>query len=111
MNKSYDSLNRYNCDEETKEIIKKHLSAKEIDYIIDYQIEPEYFVAYLDYPKFNIYHIGDYHLAEPYFYNSNKAQVVDIVERLFKKKINNEETYSQLMGKTYEEIVDIIEDY
>ena len=112
MNRSYDPLNRYAYDDENaRGVIKQKLNDEEISYIVDYQIDPVQFIRYIYYPRFNIYHIDFYNAASQYLYNLNDKELVDIIERLISINHNNKETYYDLMGKSYFEILNTIGEY
>ena len=60
MNTKYDSLSRYPyTDQKSRQLIKKYLNKSEIEYIIEYSIAPNMFIAYIQEDGFNIYHASE----------------------------------------------------
>lgn len=90
MNRNYDPLARYAYkDSKTDQIIINNLSDKEIDYIIDYSISPDEFIDYINAYNFNIYHVDYYNYAKNnLYYVGNDDDIVNICERLLKKKLD-----------------------
>ena len=106
MNRNYDSLSRYPYGtSKERELIKKYLDEREIKYIIDYSIDPNLFMDYMIYPSFIAYHIEEYNVAASHFYNLNKYEIVDVVERLYEKNIDLNTVLNKYMYLHYDEIL------
>lgn len=112
INIKYDKLARYpfGTDRE-REIISNNLDNQEIDYIVEYAIEPDYFMDYVYYQKFNVFHVEQYNefrFLFPYF---DIEESIIIVERLFLLNKANDDFYYELLthDKTY--IINILRTY
>ncbi len=109
MNSKFDPLTRYPYPgEETRELIRKNLNAKEIDYIIDYSINPDIFIDYIEVPEFNIYRATDYKYISEYLWTQNygypdPVKVVHIVE-LTKEVLSKEELGAYLTHYSFETV-------
>lgn len=104
LNKQYDSLARYpyQLDPKTKQLIKKHLSESEIEYIIEYAIEPSSFIDFMTDRNFSIYHLSRYQkLAENYFYEAKK-DIVKMSESL--KMLNDQQLYKYSLAYNYNDL-------
>ena len=81
MNLRYDSLARYPYKDETsKDLIRNYLSQDEIEYIIEYSIPPNMFIAYIREPGFSIYHAAEYKRLSESQWNKSPAEIVRMVE-------------------------------
>ena len=106
MNRNYDSLSRYPYGtSEERALIKKYLDEREIKYIIDYSIDPVYFIRYCTYPGFLAYHIDYYNKAAQHFYFLNDYEIVDVVERLLDKHIDMEWAYNEYAYHHYDGLI------
>ncbi len=106
INVRYDNLSRYpyELSEYEYNSLKSKLSNEEIEYIVEYAIEPSRIFKYLNSPKFNIYHLKEYdHYASLIWY-ANNEQIVDFSEYLFNEDINKISAY--LTEYYYTEILD-----
>ena len=75
MNTRYDALSRYPyTDRRSRELIKQYLTKQEIDYIIEYSIAPNMFVAYIR--EDGIWVLTDGTLFDPAFYAASDPEVV-----------------------------------
>ena len=84
MNLHYDSLARYPYrDENSRELIRKYLTQEEIEYIIEYSIPPNMFIAYIQEKDFNIYHAADYKKLSESQWDKSPAAIVRMVEETY----------------------------
>lgn len=84
MNLTYDSLSRYPYEDvEARELIKKHLNKKDIEYIIEYSIEPSYFLRFIEAKGFNIYHTEYYDELEEVCWFLTPDELVTFAETVF----------------------------
>lgn len=106
MNFRYDSLSRYpyKISEEKKELIKKHLSESEINYIIEWSIAPNDFIPLLEYNNFNIYNLDKYEKFQKKLYYLDQAEVINFYESV--KEKNEEEVLMFLDSYYYSELLD-----
>ena len=74
-------------------IIEKNLNDQEIEYIVEYAIEPDYFMRYIYYEKFNIYHVEQYNHFIVLFPQFSIEDSITIVERLCLLNKANDEFY------------------
>lgn len=81
MNFHYDRLSRYPySDDDARELILKHLNDDEINYIIEYSLEPSYFIDYINYNDFSIYHADKYNKLKELFPSFTNSEIVYYVE-------------------------------
>lgn len=81
LNYNYDSLARYPYkDEKSRQLIKHYLNQEEIDYIIEYSIPPNMFIAYIQCPGFSIYHAAEYKKLSESEWMESPAHIVTMVE-------------------------------
>ncbi len=86
MNSKYDTLSRYSySDENARSLIKEYLNKEEIEYIIEYSIEPALFIDYIQEKEFNIYHAAEYRYLSEYLWSEafgypTPYSIVDVVE-------------------------------
>ncbi|MBQ6451139.1 MAG: D-alanyl-D-alanine carboxypeptidase family protein [Solobacterium sp.] len=81
MNTRYDALSRYPyTDRRSRELIKQYLTKQEIDYIIEYSIAPNMFVAYIREDGFSIYHAAEYKTLSRYQWDKRPADIVRMIE-------------------------------
>lgn len=112
INTKYDRLARYpfGTDAE-REIIEKELNDQEIDYIVEYAIEPDFFMKYINYQKFNIYHVEEYNHFMSLFPQFNIEDSITIVERLSLLNKANDDFYYTLLKHDTEYIDSILRSY
>ena len=61
MNTRFDRLSRYPYqDRQARKLIDEYLDDDAVNYIIEYAIEPSYFIDLIEAPGFNIYHVEYY---------------------------------------------------
>ncbi|MFV0479719.1 MAG: D-alanyl-D-alanine carboxypeptidase family protein [Anaerorhabdus sp.] len=86
MNSKYDPLARYPYQgEEMRETIRENLTRKEMEYIIEYSINPDLFIDYIEVNRFNIYHATEYKYISNFLWTDgyeypDPSDVVSIVE-------------------------------
>ena len=81
MNKNYDPLARYPYrDETSRALIRKYLTQEEIEYIIEYSIPPNMFIAYIQEEGFSIYHAAEYKQLSISEWDESPANIVKMVE-------------------------------
>ena len=81
MNYNYDPLSRYPYqDKESRELIKRYLNDKEIEYIIEYSIAPSVFINFIKEDKFNVYHAKDYYDLSVLQWRESPKNIVKMVE-------------------------------
>lgn len=86
MNLSYDSLSRYSySDEKARELIKENLDKSEIEYIVEYQIDPGTFINYVKAENFNVYHIDEYNELDINLYYLDNEELVNFTEQIIEK--------------------------
>lgn len=112
INVKYDRLARYPFGTESeRKTIENKLNDSEIDYIVEYAIEPEHFMQYIYCSKFNIYHIDLYdHFNElfPYF---TKNETVSIVEKLFLLNKANDNYYFKILSMEDSDVYKLLRTY
>ena len=82
MNLNYDSLARYPYyqDENSRALIRRYLNEEEIEYIIEYSIAPNMFIAYIQEDGFSIYHAAEYKKLSESQWDKSPAMIVKMVE-------------------------------
>ena len=112
INTKYDKLARYPFGNQTERaIIEKNLNDQEIDYIVEYAIEPNYFMRYIYYEKFNIYHVEQYNHFMVLFPQFSIEDSITIVERLCLLNKANDDFYNSLLKKDTEYINNVLRSY
>lgn len=112
INIKYDRLARYPYGTDAQRArIEKELTDKEIEYIVEYCIEPDYFFAYLDCYRFNIYHIDSYNRFRSLFSSFSVNDSVTIVERLILLGKDDEKFYTSLLKSGNEYAVNTLKSY
>lgn len=82
MNLHYDALARYPYqDQKSRELIKEYLTDDEIDYIIEYSIAPNMFIAYIQEDGFSIYHCQEYKRLSEVAWDQPASEIVSMVEK------------------------------
>lgn len=108
MNKRFDRLSRYPYDNpEKRALIDKHLNDDEIEYIIEYSIEPNYFIKFIQCKNFNIYHVDfyqDVNQKAGWIFNDNQ-DIVDLCENALQFENGKETTLSMLPDYSASEIL------
>ncbi len=83
MNTNFDVLSRYPYENEnSRELIRRYLNDDEIRYIIEYDIAPAYFIDYITYKDFNIYHVSEYDKLKAVAWYLSDEEVVSFAEKL-----------------------------
>ncbi len=104
MNSKYDSLSRYPyTDQNSRKLIKEYLDEDEIEYIIEYSIAPNMFIAYIQEDGFNIYHSAEYKELSAAEWQSSPSQIVKMVEET-RDYMSTKTLEEYLLSYTYEEI-------
>ncbi|MFI3283860.1 MAG: D-alanyl-D-alanine carboxypeptidase family protein [Erysipelotrichaceae bacterium] len=81
MVRNFDTLSRYPYDNDTaRELIKEYLIKDEIEYIIEYSIEPNYFIRFIAAEDFNIYHSDVYNEIDQLSWDLGPHDIVELVE-------------------------------
>jgi len=81
MNYHYDRLSRYPySNDDDRELILKYLNDDEINYIIEYSLEPSFFINYITYNDFSIYHADKYNKLKSLFPDLSNQEVVFYTE-------------------------------
>ena len=112
INTKYDRLARYPFGTTSeRKIIEKELNDQEIDYIVEYAIEPDFFMKYIQFDKFNIYHVEQYNHFASLFPQFTIDDTIKIVERLYLLNKANDEFYSTLTGKDIDYINMVLRSY
>ncbi len=76
-----DSLARYPFrDKTSRDLIRKYLTQEEIEYIIEYSIPPNMFIAYIQEDGFSIYHAAEYKKLSDSQWDKSPKDIVDMVE-------------------------------
>ncbi|MBO5554994.1 MAG: M15 family metallopeptidase [Solobacterium sp.] len=76
-----DSLARYPFKDKTsKDLIRQYLTQEEIEYIIEYSIPPNMFIAYIQENGFSIYHAAEYKKLSESQWDKSPKDIVDMVE-------------------------------
>ena len=86
-------------------MIKEYMDEREIKYIIDYAIDPIYFMKYINCPGFLAYHINYYNEAANHFYYLNDYEIVDIVEKILAKNIDLNSVYDKYAYYHYDALL------
>ena len=112
INTKYDRLARYPFGTESeRNIIDRQLNDQEIDYIVEYAIEPDFFMKYIRYDKFNIYHVEQYNHFMSLFSQFSIEDTIKIVERLYLLNKANDDFYNSLIGKDNDYITMVLRSY
>lgn len=112
MNKRFDRLSRYPYENpQARELINKYMSDEEIEFIIEYSIDPSYFIDYIDCCGFNVYHVDAYDEAKGYCWYLSNGNIVDLVEKIYAKSDANmiNDTLRLLSKYNYEEVIYFLE--
>lgn len=112
INIKYDRLARYPFGNNSeRQLIEKVLDDSEIDYIVEYAIEPDHFIQYINCYKFNIYHIDLYKHFDKLFPNFSNEETVSIVERLYLLNKANDNYYDKLLNMREEDAYSLLRTY
>lgn len=86
MNIRFDRLSRYPYeDEEARELINRIMTDDEIEFIIEYSIDPTYFIDYIECNGFNIYHVETYDETKRYCWYLSNQNIVQLVEKMYRR--------------------------
>lgn len=84
MNENFDVLSRYPYqNEESRELIKQYLDDEEIEYIIEFDIAPVYFIEYISFDDFSVLHINEYNYVKDLDLGLSDEEIVAYVEYFF----------------------------
>ena len=112
INTKYDRLARYPFGTDAERtIIERELNDQEIEYIVEYAIEPDFFMKYIIFEKFNIYHVDQYDHFNELFPQFTIGETINIVERLCLLNKANDEFYYSLLKKDREYAIGILRSY
>ena len=105
MNTRFDRLSRYPYeDKHARELIDEYLDDDAVNYIIEYAIEPSYFIDLIDAPGFNIYHVEYYRALERDINYLSKKEIVAFAEDTLTFENGQERTLSLLSAYSAQEI-------
>ncbi|MBE6123171.1 MAG: D-alanyl-D-alanine carboxypeptidase family protein [Erysipelotrichaceae bacterium] len=109
LNSKYDSLSRYPyTDKKSRELIKEYLTSDEIDYIIEYSIAPNVFIAFIQEDGFNIYNAAEYKRLSQYQWDQPPGQIVRMIEDT--REVMDTDTLILLLSQySYDEIKDYLD--
>ena len=101
LNLHYDSLARYPYkDEKSRKLIREYLTQEEIEYIIEYSIPPNMFIAYIQEDGFSIYHASEYKRLSESQWDKSPANIVKMVEET-RNYMTTEQLETYLMNGNY----------
>ncbi len=81
MNENFDVLSRYPYEnEESRQLIRQYLDDEEIEYIIEFDIAPVYFIEYVSFDGFDVRHIDQYNTLKDMDLGLTDEEIVDYVE-------------------------------
>ena len=84
MNENFDVLSRYPYqNEESRKLIKQYLDDDEIEYIIEFDIAPVYFIEYITFDEFDVRHIDDYNALKDMSLGLSDEEIVNYVEYFY----------------------------
>lgn len=85
MNKRFDRLSRYPYEDPVaRDLINKTMTDEEINFIIEYSIDPQYFMEYIECKGFNVFHVESYDIAKKYCWYLSNNNIVELVEMIYK---------------------------
>ena len=101
-----DSLARYPFKDKTsKDLIRQYLTQEEIEYIIEYSIPPNMFIAYIQEKGFSIYHAAEYKKLSESQWDKSPKDIVDMVEETRTiMSVEELENYLQENNYRYEDV-------
>lgn len=112
INTKYDRLARYPFGTNSeREIIESVLDDQEIEYIVEYAIEPDFFMKYIQCARFNIYHVDKYNHFCNLFPQFSIGDSVTIVERLDLLHKANDDFYNSLLQYDDDYITKLLRSY
>ena len=101
LNLKYDSLARYPYkDENSRKLIREYLTQEEIEYIIEYSIPPNMFIAYIQEEGFSIYHASEYKKLSESQWDKSPANIVKMVEET-RNYMTTEQLETYLLNGNY----------
>ncbi len=112
MNRSYDPLSRYpyTLTPAQHDTIVKKLDDEAVEYIIEYAIQPEYFMDYINCNRFTIYRIMEYNNIHANVPSLTNQQVVDYYHTM--ERLWGADVHAELKDSYYvHEILDYYRDY
>ena len=105
MSQSFDRLSRYPYKDETiRQKINARMNDEEIDYLIEYSIEPSYFRDYIDCAGFNIYHVDIYRSVSYRATNLMPEEVVSFSEKMLQNGVDMKEVLKKLYHHSSHEL-------
>ena len=109
LNMKYDSLSRYPyTDQKSRELIKQNLTPEEIDYIIEYSIAPNVFIAFIREEGFNIYNAAEYKRLSTYQWDKTPGEIVRMIEET--RDVMDTDTLIILLSQySYDEVKDYLD--
>lgn len=112
INTKYDRLARYPFGTDSERvIIENELNDQEIEYIVEYAIEPDFFMQYIQCAKFNIYHVEKYNHFRSLFPQFSIGDSVTIVERLNLLNKDNDDFYFSLLTHDNDYVTKLLKSY
>lgn len=106
MNKRFDRLSRYPYEDAyARERINSIMTDEEIEFLIEYSIDPAYFIEYIECKDFNVFHVDSYNIAKEYCWYLSNENIVELVELIYKYKSEEvNEVLGLLQYYNFEEI-------
>ena len=84
MNENFDVLSRYPYqNEESRQLIKQYLDDEEIEYIIEFDIAPVYFIEYISFDGFDVRHINAYNTLKGMDFGLSDEEIVNYIEYFY----------------------------
>lgn len=81
MVRNFDILSRYPYqNDKARALIKEFLTKDEIEYIIEYSIEPNHFLRYIEAEDFNVFNSDLYNQLDVISWDLSPVQVVELAE-------------------------------
>lgn len=110
MNIHYDVLSRYTYDisDTDADKLRENLTYKEINYLIEYSINSDFFIDYIEEDGFNVYHFDFYNKIRDIIggYYTN-GQIVYLAEKAIKQGLDQDDVINKMgMGYNLELIIE-----
>lgn len=101
-----DPLARYPFrDKTSRDLIRQYLNEEEIEYIIEYSIPPNMFIAYIQEDGFSIYHAAEYKKLSDSQWDKSPKDIVNMVEETRTiMSVEELESYLQENNYRYEDV-------